>query len=333
MTGGFRTAKFDLVERDVLLVRVVVDGVDGWAECAALPDAGYDGIDVDGAVAALRSDPRGGPPVAAAAVATAMLDARLRTEGRSLADWLGAERTMVPAGVAVGFFPSIGELVTEVRRQVAAGYRRVKVKIGPGHDVEVARAVRAEVGPDIVVQVDANGAYTLDDAGVLAQLDDLDLLLVEQPLPRHDLEGHAALSRRIITPVCLDESIRSLADARRAIDLGACSVICVKPGPLGGIEVAKAVHDLCVEAHIDAWCGGMLETGVGRAALLALAALPGFTLPGDLSATGRWYDDDLTGRVSLIGGQLRVPTGPGIGGEPDPASLEQFTTWTETVQI
>lgn len=332
MTAPFRTSQLDLTERDVLLVRVVIDGVDGWGECAALPEAGYDDVDVDTATAALRADLDHAPPVATAAVTTATFDARLRAEGRSLADWLGAGRRSVPAGVAVGFMPSLEELLDEVARHVETGYRRVKLKIGPGRDVELVRAVRAEFGESIALQVDANGAYRLEDAPALAALDEFDLLLIEQPLPRDDLAGHAELVDLINTPVCLDESIRSLADATRAIELGACSVICVKPGPLGGLDVARAVHDACVAAGVGAWCGGMLETGVGRAALLALAALPGFTLPGDLSATGRWYVDDLAPPVDLVGGELAVPTGPGIGGEPDPVALRRYTTWAETLR-
>ena len=333
MAAPFRTTQLDLTERDVLLVRVVVDGSDGWAECAALPDAAYDGIDVDAATVALLADLDHAPPVAAAAVATATLDAKLRSEGRSRADWLGAERPSVPAGVAVGFMPSIDELLDEVARHVEAGYRRVKLKIGPGRDIELVRAVRTHFGESLALQVDANGAYRLDDAPALAALDDFDLLLIEQPLPRDDLLGHAELVDLISTPVCLDESIRSVADVERAIEVGACSVVCVKPGPLGGLAVARAVHDRCVAAGIDAWCGGMLETGIGRAALLALAALPGFTLAGDLSATGRWYVDDLTPPVELVDGELSVPTGPGIGVEPDPAALRRYTTWTETVAL
>jgi O-succinylbenzoate synthase len=268
--------------------------------------------------------------MANAALRTALLDARLRGEGRSLAEHLGAERTDVPAGVAVGFAPDIDSLLAEVERHVRTGYARIKLKIRPGWDIEPVAAVRDLIGAARLLQADANGAYRLGDADHLARLDRYDLALIEQPLPVDDLLGHAELARRLRTPVCLDESISSAGAAATALELGACSVVCVKPGRLGGIDEAAVVHDLCRDTGVDAWVGGMLETGLGRSALLALAALPGFTLPGDLSATGRWYVDDLAEPLVLgRDGTLPVPAGPGVAPLPDPAAIDRYTTGAE----
>ena len=177
------------------------------------------------------------------------------------------------------------------------GYLRIKLKIEPGWDVEPVRAVRERFGDDMLLQVDANAAYTLADARQLARLDPFDLLLIEQPLDEEDVLGHADLSRQLQTPVCLDESIVSAASAAAAIRLGACQVVNIKPGRVGGYLEAKRIHDVCVAHGVPVWCGGMLETGLGRAANVALAALPGFTLPGDTSASGRYYRADITAAV------------------------------------
>jgi len=230
----------------------------------------------------------------------------------------------------VGYQASIDALVDEVGGYLAAGYRRVKLKIRPGWDVEPVAAIRARFG-DIALQVDANGAYTLADAHALGALDELALLLVEQPLAEDDLVGHAELARLIATPICLDESITSALVARRAIEMGACSVICIKPGRVGGYLEAVRVHDVCREHDVAAWCGGMLETGLGRAANLALAALPGFTLPGDLSASDRYFARDLTAPFVADDGRLAVPSTPGIGIAPDPDALRDLTTSIEVI--
>jgi O-succinylbenzoate synthase len=233
-------------------------------------------------------------------------------------------RDHVEAGVALGIAGSVGELLDAVARAVAEGYRRVKLKIEPGWDVEPVSAVRASF-PDLPLQVDANGAYTVRDAGHLARLDDLDLLLIEQPLPPDRLRDHVLLGRRLRTPICLDESIVSAMSAADAVDLGACRVVNVKPGRVGGYLEARRIHDLCRARGVPVWCGGMLETGLGRAGNAALAALPGFTLPGDLSASARYYRRDLTAPFVLHEGRLRVPQGPGLGVEVDPAALRDVT--------
>jgi O-succinylbenzoate synthase len=202
----------------------------------------------------------------------------------------------------------------------------VKLKIEPGWDVEPLAALRERLGADLALQVDGNGAYTLDDATHLAELDRFGLLMLEQPLPPDDLDGHAELARQVRTPVCLDESITSEAALERALALGACSIVSVKPARLGGVLAATRVHDRCAERGVPVWCGGMLETGIGRAANLALAALPGFTLTGDLSASARYFDTDVTPAFVLDDGRLAVPDGPGIGVEPRPDVLDAVTT-------
>jgi O-succinylbenzoate synthase len=322
----FRTATgtHDVVEK--LLVHVMKSEAEGWGECpVGLGPGSLDSVD-DAWDALRHGEGVALPPPAAGALEVARLDAELRATGVSLASRLGATRTAVDAGVAVGIASSIPALLDEVERRISEGYRRVKLKIEPGRDVEAVAAVRDRFGADLALQVDGNGAYSLDDADHLAELDRLGLLMLEQPLPADDLDGHAELARRVRTPVCLDESITSEADLEMALTLGACSIVNVKPARLGGLLAAKRVHDRCVERGVAVWCGGMLETGIGRAANLALAALPGFTLTGDLSASDRYFESDLTAPFVLDDGQLRVPDGPGIGVEPLPDALDAVTT-------
>jgi O-succinylbenzoate synthase len=267
--------------------------------------------------------------MAKAALETAVLDAELRAAGISLAAFLGATREAVPVGVSVGLTRSVGELVTAVEGYLADGYQRVKLKIEPGWDVGPVAAVRKQF-PDLPLQVDANEAYTLADSSRLTDLDEFNLLLIEQPLPADDLAAHAELARRLRTPICLDESIVSARAARRAIELGATAIVNIKPGRVGGFLEARRVHDVCRDQGVPAWCGGMLETGIGRAANLALAALPGFTLPGDISASKRYFARDVTSPFDLLPGSLlAVPTGPGIGVEVNEGVLNEVTTGVE----
>jgi O-succinylbenzoate synthase len=270
--------------------------------------------------------------MAKAAIETAVLDAELRVAGVRLADHLGAVREAVDAGVSVGIMDSIPQLLDAVERYLDEGYRRIKLKIEPGWDVEPVRTVRERFGDDVLLQVDANTAYTLADARHLARLDPFDLLLIEQPLEEDDVLGHAKLAKLVRTPICLDESITSARIAAAAIELGACAIVNIKPGRVGGYLEARRVHDVCAAHGIPVWCGGMLETGIGRAANVALAALPNFTLPGDTSASGRYYALDVTAPFVLEGGRLRVPTGPGIGIDPIPDVLESLTVSTETIR-
>ena len=257
-------------------------------------------------------------------------DLAARARGVSLATLLGGARERVAVGVSVGLQESPRALVRTVAAYLADGYRRIKLKIEPGRDRDFVAAARAAY-PEAVLQVDANSAYTLDDADLFRAMDALDLLLIEQPLGNDDIVDHAALQRELRTPLCLDESIHSPADARHALDLGSCRIINIKAGRVGGHRQSRAIHDLCRERGAPVWCGGMLETNIGRAHNVALAALPGFTLPGDISASARYYAHDVAGPDFVLNDDstLSVPTAPGIGVEPDPAALEAATEHVE----
>jgi o-succinylbenzoate synthase len=304
----FATATGTEVVREVLLVHARgPDGVEGWGECGALSTPSYSGEWTDGADAVLRRfllpaarDGSGagvvGHPMASAAVEAALLDLRLAAAGLDLPDWLGAVRDRVAAGVAVGLATTVDALLVEVDALVAAGYRRVKLKVRPGWDLEPVRAVRA-AWPDLALGVDANGSYRRGDAGSggpLRRFDDLDLVEVEQPLPADDLVGAAEVARRLATPVCLDESITSAATLEVALALGAVDHVNLKPARVGGLAEALRVLALAEARGVPLWVGGMLASGVGKAVDVALAALPGVTLPGDLPASRRWFAEDLT---------------------------------------
>ena len=352
----FRSALGTSRWRDVLLVRVATPDGDGWGECAALGQPSYSAEYVEGAAAVLRAhlvpllmatgggdvEAVGvapalaavrGHPMAKAALETAVLDAELRAAGVPLARYLGATRDTVEAGVAVGMSPSIGALLDEVGAAVDEGFRRVKLKIAPGWDVAPVRAVRERFGDELLLQADANGAYRLSDAELLAGLDPFGLVLIEQPLGPDDLVGSAELGRRIRTPVCLDESITSAEVAAGAIAMGAAQVVNVKPGRVGGYLEARRVHDACVAAGVAAWCGGMFETGLARSANLALAALPGFTLPGDISPPSRYLDGDLVSPLVAVDGRLAVPDAPGAGPDLLPEAVAAHTVATELVAL
>jgi len=229
----------------------------------------------------------------------------------------------------VGIASSVPALLDEVRGYVAEGYRRIKLKVEPGWDLEPLTAVRAEFGADLLLQVDANTAYTVADLRRLARFDDFDLLLIEQPFDEEDLESHRVLSQTIRTPVCLDESVVSAASAAEAVRRGACSIVNIKAGRVGGYLEAARVHEVCRALGVPVWCGGMLETGLGRAANVALASLPGFTLPGDTSASARYYREDITEPFVMVDGRLPVPQGPGLGVLPRPEVLDAVTTARE----
>ncbi|MEU6312264.1 o-succinylbenzoate synthase [Streptomyces sp. NPDC047014] len=352
LVAPFRTSFGIETSRDVLLLRVVTaDGTEGWAECAAMSEPRYCSEYVDGAQDVLRKflipalpkdnidaaavgrilKPFTGHHMAKAALETAVLDAQLRLTGESFASYLGASRDRVPCGVSVGIMDSIPELLDAVEGYVSEGYVRIKLKIEPGWDVEPVRAVRERFGDDLLLQVDANAAYTLVDAQQLAKLDDLGLLLIEQPLANDDMVQHAQLTKLLRTPICLDESIESAADAAAAISLGACSIINIKPARVGGYLEARRIHDIARAHGIPVWCGGMLETGIGRAANVALAALPGFTLPGDTSGSHRYFATDITEPFVIADGHLDVPTTPGLGVEPLPDVLKEVTHSTEWI--
>jgi len=350
----FRSAHGVVGHRDVLLVRVVTDGGDGWGECAAPVEAGYTDEHVRGAHTAVRDDlaPRllalrscsaedvapalsavTGHPMAKACLEMAVLDASLRADGLSLATLLGGTRGWVEAGVALGIPGSIDELLDAVEAALGDGYRRVKLKIQPGWDIAPVRAVRERYGTDVVVQVDGNGSYGLEDADVLAQLDDFGLAMIEQPLPAAaPLAHHAAMGVRLRTPICLDESIISAAVAAEMIAAEACAVVNIKPGRVGGYLEAKRVHDVCVAVGVPAWCGGMLETGLARAANLGLAALAGFTLAGDLTPAERYLENDIAEPPARRGAMVQVPTAPGVGAVLRPEVVASATTSVERVR-
>lgn len=270
--------------------------------------------------------------MAKAAVEMAILDAELKAAGRSFAHFLGGVRDLVDTGVSVGIYDDIGELLDSVAGYIDEGYMRIKLKIEPGSDIDYVRAVREKFGPDLLLQVDANTAYKLSDARHLAKLDEYNLLLIEQPLPEEEVLAHAELASKLSTPICLDESITSTQAAADAISVGACSIVNIKAGRVGGFLEARDIHDKCADLDVPVWCGGMLETGIGRAANVALASLPNFTLPGDTSASSRYWETDITEPFVLEDGRVRVPTGPGLGVEPIPEILDEVTTAVETVR-
>jgi O-succinylbenzoate synthase len=346
----FRTSFGTETTRDVLLLRVVTPEAEGWGECVAMAEPLYSSEYVDGAAEVIRRfllpalpthvdaygvaralEPIKGHRMAKAALETAVLDAQLRASGESFGRFLGAARDRVPCGVSVGITDSIPQLLDEVGGYLAEGYVRIKLKIEPGWDLAPVRAVRERFGDDVLLQVDANAAYTLADARRLAQLDEFELLLIEQPLANDDFVQHARLAELLRTPICLDESIESAAHAAAAISLGSCSIVNIKPGRVGGYLEARRIHDLCRAHGIAVWCGGMLETGLGRAANVALAALPGFTLPGDTSGSRRYFATDITEPFELRDGHLDVPAGPGLGVEPIKEILDEVTSSTEWI--
>jgi len=346
----FRTSFGTQTVRDVVLIEAIdSDGARGWGECVTLGWPGYNSEYTAGAIrliedylapilinrrwqpAELRRalDVVRGHNIAKASVHTAVLDIWLQHQSQSLAEYLGAVRSEVECGVSVGIPTSetVEELLDEVGSYVEAGYRRIKLKIEPGWDLKPVAAVR-ERWPSMPLQVDANQAYTREHAGHLAQLDEYGLLLIEQPLGEEDLWGHRLIAEACNTPICLDESILSVESAESALEFGAASNINIKPGRVGGFLQSKQIHDLCWNRGVPVWCGGMLETGIGRAANLALAALPGFILPGDTSASDRYYAEDVTEPFVLHDGLLTVPSGPGIGIAPLREVLSERTVRT-----
>lgn len=340
--------------RDVLLVRVATDeGVEGWGECVAIERPVYSSEFTDGAAtvlarwlapAVLDTDEVTadgfaglvgwvhGHRMAKAALEMALLDAELRRQGRSLADRFGAVVDRVPCGVSVGMSPTVEAVTDAVDGYVAAGYPRIKLKVQPGFDLDLLAAVR-DRHPDVPLQVDANTAYRVDDhLDHLAAMDAFDLLLVEQPFAEDRLGDHARLAAAMRTPVCLDESITSEPVCRDAIAMGATSVVNLKAGRVGGLLAARHLADVCARLDVPVWCGGMVETGIGRAANVALAACPNFSLVGDVSASDRFWAQDLIVEPFVMDdGHLAVPTGPGLGVEVDHGFLEHVTTDRHTL--
>lgn len=338
----FTTHAGTVDRRPVLLVRVRTDRGEGWGECVALPTPTYTsewqagarlvieqvlaprlvavGAVAPAAVASILGDVAG-HPMAKAALETAVLDAALRAAGRSFASWSGADRAEVPVAAAVGLDGDDAQLAERAAALVEAGYRHLKLKVEPGRSVGPVRAVQRAVGEQVGLRVDANGSFAPDGGREeLRALDDLGLELVEQPYPARALVATARLARELATPVCLDESVASLADLEVVLALGAAVVLNVKPGRVGGPVAALALLERCRVEGVGAWVGGMLESGVGRALAVALAAHPGCTLPGDTAASDHYWVEDLTEPFVLRDGSLAVPDRPGVA-RPDPERL------------
>ncbi len=347
LVSAFETSFGRINNRDCIIFEAFANNLVGYGECTADWDPGYsyetigtgwhimsdfiipavigkeliDADDLQRRMTFVR-----GHNLAKAGLEMALWDLLGKSQGYSLREMLGGLHQKVGVGVSVGLQESPARLVDRVNGYVDQGYRRVKIKIKPGRDIEDAESVR-KAFPDLRLQVDANSAYTLETAAALNPLDKLDLLLIEQPLAEDDLWDHHWLQANFHTPICLDESITSPRLARQALEMKACRVINIKAGRVGGLSQAVAIHDLCQEQGIPVWCGGMLETGIGRASNLALASLPGFTLPGDISATDRYYREDITHeRFSLnADSTIDVPTSPGLGVSVDQQALERVT--------
>jgi O-succinylbenzoate synthase len=347
----FRISSGVVTDRRICLVELIdADGVVGWSECVAGEQPNYSPETIDTAWLAIREwlAPRvlgravDGPDqifsvldqnvrghnMAKAAIEMGCWDVAARRENRALSLMLGGTRDRVATGISIGIQKSPDALVERALAALASGYRKIKVKIQPGADVDYVRAVRSALGPNVHMMADANSAYTLTDADHLAQLDEFDLIMVEQPLGRDDLVRHAALQRRMRTPICLDESITDLDRAEDMITLGSGRIINIKPGRVGGFTMSKAIHDLCQAHNVPVWCGGMLESGIGRAHNVALASLPNFRLPGDLSPSARyWARDIVTPEWTMDSeGMVHVPLDqPGFGVDVDLDRIDDLT--------
>lgn len=347
LVSPFETSFGRSTHRECILLEVHAGGLLGYGECVADRDPGYSSetcgtswhILKDFILPMLlgqeffspgdfwpRLEQVRGHYMAKAGVEMALWDLLGKAHGKSLREMLGGDRARVDVGVSVGIQEHPQTLVKVVSGYLSDGYGRIKLKIKPGKDVVETRAVR-QAFPEIRLQVDANSAYSLQSAQSLLPLDDLNLLLIEQPLYEDDLWDHSRLQAQFKTPICLDESILTVRHARQALEMQACRVINIKAGRVGGISQAVAIHDLCRKKGIPVWCGGMLETGVGRASNLALASLPGFSLPGDLSASDRYYHEDITLERFTLNpdSTIDVPAGPGLGVTIDPKALKKFT--------
>ena len=333
--------------RECIIITLQAEGLIGYGECVASREPGYnyettgtawhilkdfiaplvlgkdifDANDFQKRVEGIR-----GHYLAKAGVEMALWDLLGKRDGKSLKEMFGGKRETVEMGVSIGIQESASALVRTVTSYLDQGYRRVKIKIKPGREVDETSAVR-HAYPDLRLQVDANSAYTLESTSALKPLDDLNLLLIEQPLFEDDIWDHRKLQAQFKTPICLDESIISPRHARYALEMQACRIINIKPARVGGLNQAIAIHDFCLAQNVPVWCGGMLETGIGRASNLALAALPGFVLPGDISASDRYYHRDITNERFVLNDDstITVPNAHGLGVTIDESALKEFT--------
>lgn len=331
----FETSFGRATYQNFLLLKVWVDGVAGWSECVAdeAPEYSYETVPtarhvIEDFIAPVVFSREYGHPselmaslehirghnMAKAAVEMGSWEAYARQQGRPLSAVLGGTRTEIASGVSIGIQPTVEQLLDKIGSELASGYRRIKIKIKPGWDAKVVARVR-ERFPETPLMVDANSAYSLEDLPLFKELDRFNLMMIEQPLAYDDMWDHAKLQRGINTPICLDESVHSPEDARKAIEMGACRIINIKAGRVGGLARAKGVHDVAAAHGVPVWCGGMLETGIGRAHNVHLSTLHNFTLPGDVAASKRYYPEDLIEPPVDVrsDGTIAVPTGPGIG--------------------
>lgn len=355
LVSHFETSFGRIFERDCILVEIQSEGLTGWGECVADRDPGYcyetsgtawhilkdfivpqilgqeiaDAADFQERVAPVR-----GHQLAKAGLEMALWDLLGQRQGRSLRQLLGGQKAMVAVGVSVGLQDSPEILLQTVQKYLDDGYQRVKLKIKPGRDLGDTSAVRRAF-PQLQLQVDANSAYTLATANTLLALDDLDLLLIEQPLSEDDIWDHASLQKLFRTPICLDESIVSPRHARYALEMQACRIINIKPARCGGLGYGLEIHDMCQAAGMPVWCGGMLETNIGRASNLALASLPNFLLPGDISASARYYAEDLTEETFSLNADstITVPEKPGLGVSVLRRQVEKFSQAKVSLQV
>jgi O-succinylbenzoate synthase len=350
----FETSFGRTYEREIVLVEVIADGVSGWGEitCGENPFYNEEWTDSAWLIARDYVSPRvlkhtfdhagqvgdrtahiRGHRMACGGVEAAVWDLEARRNGVSLAKHIGgAARSEIPCGVSIGIQDSVPQLIEKIRIEVTAGYQRIKMKIKPGWDVDVIREVRRSF-PQIRLMADANSAYTLADADRLKCLDEFDLMMIEQPLGHDEIIDHATLQAQLRTPICLDECIRSVHQAEQAIGMRACGIINIKLGRVGGFREAKRVHDAAQQHGIPVWCGGMLESGIGRAHNIALSTLPNFILPGDVSASKRYWKRDIISPAVEVSpsGTISVPTGPGFGYEIDHDFLKHVTVREEAI--
>ena len=347
LVAPFETSFGRETDRQCVLITLRADGLIGYGECVATRDPGYNyetagtawhilkdfvapiilGQDIpDAEELQKRVEGIRGHHLAKAGVEMALWDLLGKRSGKSLKEMIGGTRERVEVGVSIGIQESASALVRTVESYLKSGYRRVKIKIKPGREIEETSAVRRAY-PDLRLQVDANSAYTLETAAALKPLDELDLLLIEQPLYEDDIWDHRKLQAEFKTPICLDESIVSPRHARYALEMEACKIINIKPARVAGLSQGIAIHNDCLARNVPVWCGGMLETGVGRASNLAIASLPGFILPGDISASDRYYQRDITNERFVLNDDstITVPDGPGLGITIDEEALKQFT--------
>ena len=350
----FETSFGRTTDRRIVLLRAFVDGLEGWGEvtCGEMPFYSYETPGTawhilrdflipwslekswdSPADLAERFRPVRGHNMAKAALENALWDVEAQRSGVPLVELLGGTQKEISCGVSIGIQNSPGELLEKIRTEVAAGYQRIKVKIRPGWDVEILETIRKEF-PDINLMADANSAYTLADVEHLKLLDRFDLMMVEQPLGWDDMIDHARLQGELKTPICLDESIHSADDARKAIDLRACKIINIKLGRVGGHSAARRLHNLCLARKVPVWCGGMLESGIGRAHNIAMSTLPGFVLPGDVSASRRYWSQDIIDPEVTVSakGTIAAPRNPGLGYVPNLTRIEKLTARKETFE-